>query len=42
MITLDTITQGLMGFYLIGAILLLALAILVYPSLRNRSKKPSK
>jgi len=42
MITIDTITQGLMGFYIIGAILLLALAILVYPSLRNRSKRSQK
>jgi len=44
MITIDadSIARGLMGFYIVGAILLLALAILVYPSLRNRSKKPPK
>lgn len=38
----DSLARGLMGFYLIGAILLLALAILVYPSLRERSKKSAK
>jgi len=42
MITPDTVSQGLMQFFLIGAILLLALAILVYPSLNDHSKKSSK
>lgn len=31
------IIEGMRYFYLIGAILLLAVAILVYPTLRNRS-----
>ncbi len=31
------ILEGLRFFYLTGAILLLAVAILVYPTLRNRS-----
>lgn len=42
MINFDNLADGLMGFYLIGAILLLALAILVYPSLHGRSKKSTK
>ncbi len=42
MIDVNNLANGLMGFYLIGAILLLALAILVYPSLNNRPKKSSK
>ncbi len=29
----------LQGFYLIGAILLLAIAILLYPTLKNQSKR---
>lgn len=33
-----TLSDNLMRFYLIVAIVLLALAILVYPSLRERSK----
>lgn len=39
MITADSVNSGLLIFFLIGAILLLAMAILVYPSLRDRSKK---
>lgn len=42
MIEFNNLADGLMGFYLIGAILLLALAILVYPSLRDRSKKSTR
>lgn len=42
MITADSIMEGLMGFYIVGAILLLVIAIVAYPSLRNRSKKSSK
>lgn len=42
MIEFNNLANGLMGFYLIGAILLLALAILVYPSLRDNSKKSGK
>ncbi len=39
MIDLNNLANGLMGFYLVTAISLLALAILVYPTLRERSKK---
>lgn len=39
MITPESIANGLMIFYLIGALMLLILAILVYPSLRERSKR---
>ncbi|MBI2268672.1 MAG: hypothetical protein HYU80_04535 [Candidatus Blackburnbacteria bacterium] len=38
MITPESINQGLMIFYLTGAILLLAMAILVYPTLRERER----
>ncbi len=31
--------NSLQAFYLIGAIVLLAVAIVVYPTLRDRSKK---
>lgn len=42
MINPDTVANGLMIFYLISALMLLALAILVYPTLKDRSKKSSK
>ena len=32
----------LQTFYIVGAILLLAIAILVYPTLKERSEKKSK
>ena len=39
MIDINNIANGLMGFYIVGALVLLAIAIVAYPSLRNRSKK---
>lgn len=39
MIDTNNLANGLMLFYLIVAISLLALAIIAYPSLRERSKK---
>jgi hypothetical protein len=44
MITIDLqhLSDGLMGFYLITAILLLAIAIVVYPSLKERAKRTHK
>lgn len=42
MIDVNNIANGLMGFYIVGALVLLAIAIVAYPSLRNRSKKPQK
>ncbi len=34
-----TILEGLKFFYIMGAILLLAIAIVVYPTLRHRSQR---
>lgn len=42
MINLQDLNQGLMGFYIVLALVLLAIAIVVYPSLRERSKRSSK
>lgn len=42
MIDINNLANGLMGFYLIMAILILAVAILIYPSLRERSKKKKR
>ena len=39
MITLQNLNQGLMGFYIVLALVLVAIAIVAYPSLRERSKK---
>ena len=39
MISLQNLSQGLMGFYIVLALVLLAIAIVVYPSLRDRSKR---
>ncbi len=42
MISFQNLTEGLMGFYIVVALVLLAIAIVVYPSLRDRSKRSSK
>lgn len=42
MISFQNINEGLMGFYIILALVLLTIAIVTYPSLRERSKKSSK
>lgn len=42
MINFQNISEGLMGFYIVLALVLLAIAIVAYPSLRERSKKSSK
>lgn len=42
MIDLQNLSQGLMGFYIVLALVLLAIAIVAYPSLRERSKRSSK
>lgn len=39
MISFQNLNEGLMGFYIVLALVLLAIAIVVYPSLRERSKK---
>lgn len=39
MIDLQNLSQGLMGFYIVLALVLLAIAIVTYPSLRDRSKR---
>ncbi len=38
-INIDNLSDGLMAFYLLTAILLLVIAIVAYPSLKARSKK---
>lgn len=38
-INADKILNGLMGFYIVTALVLVAIAIVVYPSLRERAKK---
>ncbi len=35
----DKILNGLMWFYITGAIIVLILALIAYPSLRERTKK---
>lgn len=42
MISLQNLSQGLMGFYIVLALVLLAIAIVAYPSLREGSKKSSR
>ena len=42
MIDVNNLANGLMGFYIVGALVLLAIAIVAYPSLRDRSKKSPK
>lgn len=42
MINLDNLSDGLMGFYIVVALVMLSIAIVTYPSLRERSKKSSK
>lgn len=39
MIDLQNLSQGLMGFYIVLGLVLLSIAIVTYPSLRERSKK---
>lgn len=39
MISFQSINEGLMGFYIIVALVLLTIAIVTYPSLRDRSKR---
>ena len=39
MIDLQNLSQGLMGFYIVLALVLLAIAIVAYPSLREHSKR---
>lgn len=39
MIDVNNLANGLMGFYIVGALVLVAIAIVAYPTLRNRSKK---
>lgn len=42
MIDVNNLANGLMGFYLIVALILLAIAIVAYPTLRNRERSRSK
>lgn len=39
MISLHNLSDGLMGFYIVVALVLLSIAIVTYPSLRDRSKR---
>lgn len=42
MINFQNINEGLMGFYIVLALVLLTIAIVIYPSLRERSKRSVK
>lgn len=42
MIDVNNLANGLMGFYLIVALILLAIAIVAYPTLRNHERSRSK
>lgn len=42
MIDINNLASGLMGFYIIVALVLLAIAIVAYPTLRSRERHRSK
>ena len=39
MITPESITTGLTGFYIVGAIMMLALALVAFPTLLSRARE---